>query len=175
MPYKKYSCSSKRMEQYVEKYFLSISGKIPVMIDGEPLEDRDGNAVMIDSYITPPTLTGLANYLGINRRTLLNWAKDEKCRYHDCVEMAKQRIEQYLEERLTTARHTDGVKFSLVNNFRESWTDKKELEIGPETRRSEALTAVSLADKLAMIITASDKARATMGYSENEESEDDQS
>ncbi len=89
--------------------------------------------------------------------------------------MAKQRIEQYLEERLTTARHTDGVKFSLVNNFRESWTDKKELEIGPETRRSEALTAVSLADKLAMIITASDKARATMGYSENEESEDDQS
>ena len=161
------------MEQLVDKYFESISGRIPVMLDGEPLTDADGNAVIIESYIVSPTLSGLANRLGVSRRTLLNWAKDENCRYHDVIEMAKQRIEQYLEERLVTARHTDGVKFSLANNFRESWTDKKELEIGPETRRSEALTAVSLADKLAMIISASEKAKATMGSAAAEEADEE--
>lgn len=164
------------MEQYIDEYFASISGRAPATLDGEPIVDGKGHPVMIDVYAVPPTLTGLSNYLGINRRTLLNWCSDEKHRFHTAAEQAKQRIEQYLEERLAVARQTDGVKFSLVNNFRESWADKKELEIGPETRRSEALTTVSLADKLAMIITASEKARATMGTegAGNENTEDDE-
>jgi hypothetical protein len=60
-----------------------------------------------------------------------------------------------------------------MNDFKESWKDKQELELGPETRASEALTAISLRDKLTLIIEASEKARNTMRSLPEDDAESD--
>lgn len=70
-----------------------------------------------------PTVSGLAYYLDVDRRTLTNYQnKDE---FFPTIKRAKAYIESYLEQRLFGQTVT-GVIFNLKNNF--DWKDKKELE-----------------------------------------------
>ena len=71
----------------------------------------------------PYTISGLAVYLGTNRRTLLNYGKREE--YFHTIQMAKARIEANVEERLQDKNtFTAGLIFSLKNNF--NWRDEVE-------------------------------------------------
>lgn len=77
----------------------------------------------------PPTLSGLALFLGVARRTLLNYidsanteGNSKKAQCGDLLVMAKAQIECYLEERLITD-YSRGLEFVLKNGYH-GWGDK---------------------------------------------------
>lgn len=77
----------------------------------------------------PPTMSGLALFLGTARRTLLNYidsanteGSGKKARCGELLVMAKARIECYLEERLITD-YSRGLEFVLKNGY-QGWGEK---------------------------------------------------
>lgn len=70
----------------------------------------------------PYTMSGLANSLDMDRRTLLNYSKDEK--FFLTIKKARQRVEQQLEENLYRLGNNSGIIFNLKNNF--NWKDNEE-------------------------------------------------
>lgn len=85
----------------------------------------------IDAYFdeceqkkVPPTVTGLALYLGFrSRQALLNYQGRKQ--FNDSVTRAKTRCEAYAESRLYDHEGVRGAMFSLSNNFK-GWADKPE-------------------------------------------------
>lgn len=70
-----------------------------------------------------PTMSGLALSLGIDRKTLTNYAnKDE---FFPAIKKARSKVEVALEQHLYT-KNVTGAIFNLKNNF--GWADKQELE-----------------------------------------------
>jgi hypothetical protein len=63
----------------------------------------------------PPTVTGLAFFLGMTRKTLLTYSKDEK--FADIIELAKAYIETKLDERVSSKDGTSSNQFVLRENF----------------------------------------------------------
>ena len=143
----------------IDDYFDSLRAYLPLVVDGVQAVDDQGRPITREIAINPPTVAGICNYLNISKKTWYEWRHNENSDLQPVAEAAQQRIEQYLEEKLITNRQVDGVKFNLTNNFKESWKEKQEIEIGEETRKAEALSAISLREKLALIISASEKAR----------------
>ncbi len=77
---------------------------------------------LCDKKNRPYTMSGLACHLDLDRKSLLNYSKNEK--YFPTVKKAKQRIEAMLEEQLYRLGNNSGVIFNLKNNF--GWIDKLE-------------------------------------------------
>ena len=69
----------------------------------------------------PFTMSGLANSLDVDRRTLLNYSERE--RFFPTIKKARQKVEQWWEERLADSAAT-GAIFNLKNNF--DWKDRTE-------------------------------------------------
>ena len=79
----------------------------------------------------PYTMSGLAFALGIDRKTLINYGKDEE--FFPTIKRARDFVEQYVEERLLTQSGvTTGVIFNLKNNF--DWKDKQEIDANVKTQ-----------------------------------------
>lgn len=79
----------------------------------------------------PYTMSGLAFALGIDRKTLINYGKDEE--FFPTIKRARNFVEQYVEERLLTQSGvTTGVIFNLKNNF--DWKDKQEIDANVKTQ-----------------------------------------
>lgn len=138
---KKYT--KKGLEAAVEGYFASISG-------GEAWEAE---------YKRPPTVSGLCLYLGIDRSTWQNYA-DPKLHpeFREITAYARMRMEAYLEEQLLVReKNVQGLIFNLQNNY--GWREKRELELGNETRQTVADSAqartLSIAEKMAVLREAS--------------------
>lgn len=112
------------MQKKIDNYFKYCEGRPLLDSEGEPIITKSGQAVMIDQH--PPTVTGLAYFLGFtSRQALLNYqAKDE---FVDAVTRAKMLIEVYTNERLYDKEGHQGAKFSLTNNFK-GYTDKQIIE-----------------------------------------------
>ena len=72
-----------------------------------------------DANNRPYTMSGLANSLDMDRRSLLNYSKDEK--FFLTIKKARQRVEQQLEENLYRLGNNSGIIFNLKNNF--NWKD----------------------------------------------------
>lgn len=90
--------TKKKLSVAVDDYFRQVA--------------RDGDV---------PTMTALALFLGVSRKTLHNYVG----RYSDILEMAKARVEASLEQRLVSGKgSTQGVMFSLKQM---GWTDKQEI------------------------------------------------
>lgn len=70
-----------------------------------------------------PTISGLGVVLGMDRRSVNNYAHDDK--FFPTIKEAKSRIEGGLEQRLFHNNAT-GTIFNLKNNF--SWNDKSEVD-----------------------------------------------
>ena len=99
-------------------------------------EDPDELERKITEYFTvtknterPPTMSGLALFLGTARRTLLNYidsanteGTSKKARCGELLVMAKAQIECYLEERLITD-YSRGLEFVLKNGY-QGWGEK---------------------------------------------------
>lgn len=85
----------------------------------------------IDAYFNyceekekPYTMSGLAYYLGIDRKTLLNYSKNEE--YFHTIKKARDKVQMQLEECLYRLGNNSGVIFNLKNNF--DWKDKVEVK-----------------------------------------------
>ena len=70
----------------------------------------------------PYTMSGLAYYLGIDRKTLLNYSKNQE--YFHTIKKARDKVQMQLEECLYRLGNNSGVIFNLKNNF--DWKDKIE-------------------------------------------------
>ena len=92
-----------------------------------------------DKKEKPYTMSGLAYALNIDRKTLLNYSKDEE--FFPTIKKAKQKVEQQLEENALTGKgNSTFTIFNLKNNF--EWKDNVEVK----TNAIEDLT--TLADML---------------------------
>lgn len=75
----------------------------------------------------PYTVCGLANALDMDRKTLINYSKQEQ--FFHTIKRAKQKVQQELEENLYRLGNNSGIIFNLKNNF--GWKDN--LEVTNET------------------------------------------
>jgi hypothetical protein len=98
--------------------------------DVEKLEkDIDAYFKMCDKKERPYTMSGLALALNMDRRSLLNYSKDEK--FFLTIKKAKQKVEAQLEENALMNKYNPTFTiFNLKNNF--DWKDKMEVEANKE-------------------------------------------
>lgn len=98
----------------------------------------------IDEYFSlcevkekPVSITGLAIHLDTFRQTLCNYElKDE---FVDTIKKAKQKVENFYEERLTLP-NVAGVVFAL-KNF--DWSDKQEINHGGQNGNNPIITQIT--------------------------------
>lgn len=69
----------------------------------------------------PFTLSGLAYWIGIDRRTLLNYKYDDE--FFPTLKRYKDLCENYAEEQLFLGKNVAGVIFAMKNNY--EWQDKQ--------------------------------------------------
>ena len=74
---------------------------------------------------TVPTLSGLAVFLEVDRKTILNYSK--KSEFFHTIKKARNRIEAGIEQLLFGNKNVVGVIFNLKNNF--DWKDRKDMDI----------------------------------------------
>lgn len=86
----------------------------------------------------PYTMSGLAYYLEIDRKTLLNYSKNEE--YFHAIKKARDKVQMQLEECLYRLGNNSGVIFNLKNNF--DWKDKMEVEKTDMTKVDELLKEI---------------------------------
>ena len=77
-----------------------------------------------DNRIFAPTMSGLAYHLEMDRRTLLEYSKDDE--FSPTIKKARDRVHIALEQRLY-GNNVTGIIFNLKNNF--GWKDVKAQEI----------------------------------------------
>lgn len=82
-----------------------------------------------DKRKVPYTMTGLANTLGIDRTTLINYSNDIE--YSTLVKKAKSRVEQQIEENGLMGKANSVFSiFNLKNNY--GWRDQQEVKMTNE-------------------------------------------
>jgi hypothetical protein len=80
-----------------------------------------------EEYMTeqkPLTMAGLARALGIDRRTLKNYADRDE--FFPAIDQARARCEEYAEQQLFIG-NANGAKFNLSNNY-DDWRDKSTVD-----------------------------------------------
>ena len=93
--------SVEQMEKDIEKYFIEC-----------------------DQKEKPYTMSGLAYALDMDRKSLLNYSKDEK--FFPTIKKAKEKVEQQLEENALMGKaNSTFTIFNLKNNF--YWKDTVEV------------------------------------------------
>ena len=109
--------SAKALQEKVDGYFEDCAGHILTdETTGFPVvHPKTGMPVIVD--MRPPTMSGLALFLGFSSREgLMRYAGKKE--YVDIIVRAKSRIEQCYEERLFDKEGANGAKFALQNNFK---------------------------------------------------------
>lgn len=138
----------KQFDRAVERYFESVSRKIPatelydsgrvnakgmpVMLT-RPILREDGRPYMVTDWIDKPSITKLCIFLGITKTTFDNYARDEK--YLVTATRARETIEAYLTDQLENLRNPSGVMFNLKYNFK--WTDRYDIIANYDTDEEE--------------------------------------
>ena len=87
--------------------------------------------MIIDEYFAecdrlgkPYTMSGLAYALDMDRKSLLNYSKDEK--FFPTIKRAREKVETMLEECLYRVGNNSGIIFNLKNNY--GWRDQIEVQ-----------------------------------------------
>lgn len=136
----KYS-SSAEMQEAVNAYFKDCEGHMITDEYGNMVTDKNGLPVITGAH--PPTVTGLALWLGFRtRQSLLNYQARSKA-YNDILTEAKSRCEEYAESRLYDRNGMNGAKFSLKNNFK-GWSESPSAsDDGPLSKLDEVLGKIA--------------------------------
>lgn len=161
---KKYTKAA--LERAVLRYFDSITYEYEL----KNAVNRLGEPIRLEAYAKPPLKMDLCLYLGIDRGTWLNYCDHDKHpEFKDITEYVHLRCEAYLATELVRReKGVDGIKFNLSNNY--GWSAKREVEVGDKTRRVLAIDTMSMAEKLALLRSAT--ADLGDGYEDfNDESE----
>lgn len=156
--------TSKALRAAAEEYFGSISRTVDVteMVPTGNLDDKGhmimkaqavvndrGEVIRAREYLIPPTVVGLCLHLGIHRSTWARWCDHQA---HPELEEATEWVNSILrlwnEEQLLTRgdKGVKGIMFNLQNNY--GYTQKVEVEAGPQTREAKMLTTQ---EKLALL------------------------
>ena len=118
------------MQGKIDEYFDSIGGELLLDDEGKPVFTKAGEPCYIKPP-RPPTVTGLALYLGFaSRQALINYAGRSRG-FNDTITRAKSRIEEYAETRLYDRDGQRGAEFNLRVNF--GWRDTRETGLDEET------------------------------------------
>ena len=101
------------LQEQIEEYFESLKTEriLTQWSNGEPTEIRE-------PYMRPPTMAGLADFLGVVRNTLLNYRKrsEKDDPIAPVIVRALNRIAAWNEEALYTRETVTGAQFSLRFN-----------------------------------------------------------
>lgn len=101
------------MQKKIDLYFETMVGKFPLKDrDGSQVYDKTGNPVLEEC---PPTVSGLALYLGFADRISLYDYK-MKTNFADTVKKAIARVEAYAEKSIMTRDKPTGAIFWLKNH-----------------------------------------------------------
>lgn len=143
----------------VEGYFRSITRTVNVKdpdTDMALLND-DLKPVKVPEYIVPPSFTDMLLYLGISKKTWCNYANGNDPDMAWVCDRAKARLEAYLErELMTRQKGVQGIIFNLSANY--AWKEKREVEVGTETRKALAAGGMTMEEKMELIKAAAAEA-----------------
>lgn len=105
------------MQEAIDEYFD--------WCDNRTVQGYDSKTNEPFMYVSPApyTMSGLARRLGMDRRTLVDYAHRDK--YLPTIKAARERVHEDVETRLLEKQAT-GAIFNLKNNF--GWVDKTEVE-----------------------------------------------
>lgn len=110
--------TAEEMQQRCEAYFASLM-------------DKNGKR-----YLRPPTIAGLAFYLGMETRTLLRYGdKDDFC---PIVMRSKQLVEIFTEEQAILGKSRNAISLLSMNYGR---VEKTRLEVEDKTGLAEKIIA----------------------------------
>lgn len=113
--------SAAKLSAAVDAYFKDCEGHPLTDKNGDTVYKLNGDPVIVGVH--PPTVTGLALWLGFKtRQSLLDYQARSEA-FNDIITIAKSRCEEYAESRLYDRDGVNGAKFSLTNNFK-GWSDK---------------------------------------------------
>lgn len=97
------------LETKIEEYFDYCDNKTK-----QEWSEKGGDRVLPDPE--PYTMSGLAYYLGVDRRTLVNYSNRDQ--YFLTIKKARARVEADLDRRMNTKEtFTPGNIFTAKNNF----------------------------------------------------------
>lgn len=89
--------------------------------------------LLIDEYFyecdkakRPYTITGLALYLDMDRKSLLRYEKEYEDEFCHTIKRAKERVQEFVECCLFKRGIAPGVIFNLKNNF--GWEEKQTID-----------------------------------------------
>ena len=102
--------SVEELEDKVNEFFISDDAHIISFKEGQ------------EEKTYAPTMSGLALFLGVDRKTITNYSNKED--YFPTIRKARARIESHLEKKLY-GNNVTGLIFNLKNNF--DWKDKSEI------------------------------------------------
>lgn len=143
--------TAKELEAAVERYFRSISRE-------ETLDELNANDehVTRTTWFKTPSITALCLFLGVNKSTWSRYADDKTNPKHaEICELAKMRVEAYLEELLATKeKSVQGVIFNLQHNY--GWKERHEIDLGDNARAASLTAGMSAAEKIALIREAAE-------------------
>ena len=108
------------LESKIQEYFEYCDARVVQGYDNKTNEQF--------AYISPEpyTMSGLAYYLGMDRRSLINYKNDEK--FFPTIKAARDRVEMDIDRRLNDkGTFTPGLIFNLKNNF--GWKDQTHQDI----------------------------------------------
>ncbi len=112
--------SVEEMQKKIDEYFDYCDNRtkdifIPKLGDHVTMNDPE-----------PYTMSGLAYFLGMSRRSLVDYAHKDK--FSKIVKRARRRVEYDIERRMNDKNtFTPGLIFNAKNNF--GWQDKSEVEL----------------------------------------------
>lgn len=119
--------TNEEIEIKIKEYFDKECGIKWVKDDeGNIQTDRQGKPVFT---IKPPTVTGMALYLGfMTRQSIYDYSKRAKFSY--TIKKALLRCESFAEEQLYVNAHPVGAIFALKNR---GWKDRKDVKMTKTT------------------------------------------
>lgn len=140
--------SPQLLQQTIDEYFASHLG-VALTRSGMPILDHNSNPVIRTTI--PLTMSGLARHLGVTTRALMEYKYQAVQRgipeeYLPILNQARQRIEEYSEQRLYDNDGSKGATFALAANF--GWETPKERSerkaLATRTKLAEAESKVKI-------------------------------
>lgn len=143
----------KALHDAIEHYFASISYTVPMHSKdtGDIITNDEGCPIMQRMFAIPPTVCGMCLSLGIDRSTWQNYCNNElHPEFIEVTGKAKAVLESWLEQELLSRQgNVRGLVFALQNNC--GWREKKEVDLGAETRNTLTTEAMTIDQKLKYI------------------------
>ena len=129
------------MSKAIDEYFKDCAGQIATDENNNAILNKYGQPVIVNAH--PPTVTGLALWLGFKtRQSLLDYQALSR-KFDDIITIAKSRCEEYAESRLYDREGVNGAKFSLINNFKGWSNDPKKSDEDDSTSPESFIDALS--------------------------------